>query len=117
MTKFLYVRNSKKFPVACIAYSLDKSNDTITYGLSIYNPSDTFDREMARNVAEGRMLKRGRVIPCQVEEKPHQKIMDDLWALITGAMGESFDGSLGTNPTSHLIKAVRNWVSSIVIYF
>lgn len=53
--KFTYIRNEKGFPVACLAYT--REDGLFKYAVSVHNPKDKFDREMARKVAGGRLLK------------------------------------------------------------
>lgn len=53
--KFTYIRNEKGFPVACLAYT--REGDQFKYAVSVHNPKDKFNREMARKVAGGRLLK------------------------------------------------------------
>lgn len=54
--RFAYLRDEKNNAFACIAVRLNKKNNTIEYGLSSVNSKhDKFDRETARNIANGRL--------------------------------------------------------------
>jgi hypothetical protein len=55
--KLLYVRNEKKFPVGCVAFTRDKVDgcDRILYNFSIFNPKDKFDKKYARIWAAGKL--------------------------------------------------------------
>ena len=56
--RFLYVRNEQKFPVGCVAYVRDKSDegcDQVIYNFSVYNPNERFDKKTARIWAAGMM--------------------------------------------------------------
>lgn len=116
MTKYYYVRNSKGFPVACLAYEVDAERVPagsgpryLKYGLSIYNPTDQFNRQIARSVAEGRMKKHGRSIRLD-GQKTCQAMMLDLYELLSDPNSEEvFYHSFGTNKTSHLFNAVIDW--------
>lgn len=64
-TRFIYVRDNKGFPIGCIAYrvssrsTLPSSIKTyISYGYSLWNPKDKFNKKAARQCAEGRMRKK-----------------------------------------------------------
>ena len=53
MIRFMFLRNANKQPVGCIAVNM--SMGLLTYGLSVLNPLDKFDRGLARGIAEGRL--------------------------------------------------------------
>ena len=60
---YLYLRNSDRVPVGCVAYTFlyktDKHNQkdpvSITYGFSVHNKNDIYDKRVARTVAEYRL--------------------------------------------------------------
>ncbi len=63
--RFLYVRNDKKFPVGCIAFVRDKSEDDcdqVIYNYSVYNPNEKFDKKTARIWAAGMMATDPKVL-------------------------------------------------------
>ena len=63
-----YLRNSKGQPVGCVAIKLHqtgKATNTVTYQVSVLNPDDQFNREVARQLALGRMVEK----PCSVAVK------------------------------------------------
>lgn len=54
-----YIRNSKGLPIGCIAFrDVFGPNDEIyvEYGFSVRNPSDSWNRSLARQIAIGRMI-------------------------------------------------------------
>lgn len=54
--RYLYIRDEKRTPVACLAYrKLD--SDSLEYGLSVLSQEDKFkfNRKLARTIAAGRM--------------------------------------------------------------
>jgi hypothetical protein len=54
----MYVRDEKRFPMACIAYSVQDGDcdwANVFVGLSIFNPHDKFDKKLGRQRALGRM--------------------------------------------------------------
>jgi hypothetical protein len=55
--KYVYLRNEKCFPVACMAYRYDRSTGHFVYGLSVHNPLDKFERATSRKIALGRLEK------------------------------------------------------------
>lgn len=51
--RFMYLRDQKGSPVGCLAIRADAH--TVSYGISVLNPLDDFDRVLARRIAEGRL--------------------------------------------------------------
>jgi len=49
---YVYVRDSKGFPIACAC--ILRHQDSTFVGMSIYRPGDKFDKSLARKVACGR---------------------------------------------------------------
>lgn len=55
--RYIYLRDLKKQPVACIAVAFDRKRSTVSYNLSVLNPLDRFDRDVARDLAVGRLCR------------------------------------------------------------
>lgn len=55
--RYFYLRDPKKFPVACVASKLASGSPSIIYALSIVNPLDrnNFKRATARRIASQRL--------------------------------------------------------------
>lgn len=53
MTRLFYLRNEKRFPVACIA-THKNADGSIRYAISVWNPLDTFSKASGRTLAERR---------------------------------------------------------------
>lgn len=53
--RVFWLRDTNRFPLACVASEFDPDNNTIAYGLSVYNPTDAFSKKRGRTVAEGRL--------------------------------------------------------------
>ena len=54
-----YIRNANGVPVGCVAFRDVYGKDTlihVEYGFSVHNPSDTWNRKLARQIAIGRMV-------------------------------------------------------------
>jgi len=51
--RWFYLKDENKFPVACVAS--DKEENMIVFSVSTHNPVDPFDRDVARQVAIGRL--------------------------------------------------------------
>lgn len=59
-TRIVYLRTTTGQPVGCLAISQIKNNQStcyVSYNLSVLNPSDNFNRKVARNIAIGRLEK------------------------------------------------------------
>jgi len=56
--RFMYLRNNAGVPEACVAYRVDESfgNGHVSFGLSVHNPADKWDRRVARYMAAGALL-------------------------------------------------------------
>ena len=54
-TKFMFLRDAKRNPVACIATNFDKETNKFTYQYSVVHSDDQFDKERGRQIAEGRL--------------------------------------------------------------
>lgn len=93
--KIVYIRNNKNFPVGCIAYSFDKHNWRLTFGYSIYNPKDKFNRQLARHVATQRFLKKARYITCKKDSHVNLALADMCQFLLScDTLPLSFQGAL-----------------------
>ena len=56
--RYMYLRDQNKFPVACVAYLIDRNDNKANYGIATFNPDDkhvTFDRTFLREIAVGRL--------------------------------------------------------------
>ena len=81
--RFMFLRDRQGQPVGCIAMSVDEVHHVISYGLSVLNPKDDFNRALARKIAEGRLniSPRGVVIPSGVDLNMHvisSLVMEDV---------------------------------------
>jgi len=50
--RYIYLRDRKNFPVACVATKINYQSGKIEYGYSVYNPDDKFDKNVAREEAD-----------------------------------------------------------------
>jgi len=62
-----FVRNDKGMPVGCLAFRDVYYEDTgefhVEYGFSAHNPSDIWNRKLARQIAIGRMVENPFTLP------------------------------------------------------
>ena len=54
MIRYFYLRDTNGQPVGCLAMQL--MSDDIKYGISVLNPKDIFNRDLARSIAYGRLM-------------------------------------------------------------
>lgn len=60
-TRFVFVRYLPgAVPTGCLAYRVNSDMGRVEYEVSTHDPSDPFDRKMARDVASGRLDKHPR---------------------------------------------------------
>jgi hypothetical protein len=55
-TRIVFLRGDGWRPVGCVAIHVEPGSATLRYGLSVLNPTDNFDRKMARHLALGRLV-------------------------------------------------------------
>lgn len=55
--KIRYFRNENGFPIGCLAFQIDHSNRVMTFGISVWNARDAWNRRVALEVAEGRCVR------------------------------------------------------------
>jgi hypothetical protein len=97
---FFFLRDKKKFPVACVAYTYDEKARKIKFGVSTHNPLDEYDKQFGKILAAGRML----VAPTYENIHGHIK-----WNIIaTVAMGA--EGKPSPFP-SRTKEAATAWVT------
>jgi len=61
--KFTYLRDKNNVAFGCLAVSLDRVKNTISYGLSVcHSKEDTYDRHFGRSKAQGRLNQEPNVI-------------------------------------------------------
>lgn len=81
--RYFYLRDQHHQPQACIAAIYFKKDKRLNYGLSVRNPSDHFDRRVARELAAGRLALYGT--PLDLSDEPEvncyvitRRILKDL---------------------------------------
>jgi hypothetical protein len=61
--RFTYLRDKNNVAFGCVAVSLDRVKNTISYGLSVcHSKEDTYDRHYGRGKAQGRLNQEPNVI-------------------------------------------------------
>lgn len=97
-----YLRNSKGQPVGCVAIKLHqtgKAINTVTYQVSVLNPEDQFNRQVARQLALGRMVEK----PCSVAVKRSASKFD----ITTAVFGQI---QHDTSMPARARKATKMWL-------
>lgn len=75
--KIMFLRGSNNFPVGCVAFSTSKNGSgavTINYQVSTLNPSDEFNRRVARQLAIGRTVE----IPISISMSGHNTSYNEV---------------------------------------
>jgi hypothetical protein len=75
---FVYLRDSKRNPVACFVIQSQKGSSEIKYGYSICAEGDRFKKDRARQVAMGRFNKK----PCVIERTELQATLIDVYKVV-----------------------------------
>lgn len=79
-TSFAYLRDSKKFPVACLAIQTTEGSREAKVQFAVYNPHDLFDRKKAREIATGRLVKHPYTVALPSEDCHLSFIIDQFVA-------------------------------------
>lgn len=53
--RFTYVRDKNRRPVGCVAFTLDRETNVVSWATSTHNPADTFDKKVGRKIATLRL--------------------------------------------------------------
>ncbi len=75
--RIFYVRDGKRQPVGCVAYSAIGETTAVAYGYSALHPGDRFDRSRARRIALGR-LRANRVTVDLDGDRPLERVVRAL---------------------------------------
>lgn len=102
--RYFYIRNKNKFPVACVAMTLDRESNLIHYGLSTHAPGDNFNRKFARELAKVRMEKHNKTVAITQQEET-KSFRGVLRSLLLHLMDEK---ELPTRTR----KAIKLWFNS-----
>lgn len=81
-TSFVYLRDAKRFPVACLALHTTPESVNVHVGVATYNPHDTFNRARARQISAGRMNKKPLIVPMPQGNLSHKAVVDAAIAAI-----------------------------------
>lgn len=105
-TRITYLRDVKGQPVGCLAIGPitpnGKLGHQVSYNLSVLNPSDKFDRKIAREIATGRL---GKNPECHTVPVPENA---DMHMITRSVMVDIIDSK--SMPT-RAIKAAKLWVA------
>jgi hypothetical protein len=106
--RFLYLRDGKRFPVACISYHFDPETSTVLYGVSTINPLDrfSFNREVARSLAAGRLALEQKKAYLSLDAGANNN--EVMFCLLDYL--ERHDKTLPTRAR----KAIKLWLSKVV---
>lgn len=80
--RFFYLRDSNKFPVACVVSTKNVQNQ-VQFALSIHNPRDVFDRIRAKEIALER-LRAGKILG-EVSFEPRSHIKTSIMTVIAAS--------------------------------
>lgn len=81
--RYFYLRDRHDQPIACVAAMYFQKDKRLSYGLSVRNPLDHFNRKVARELAAGRLALYG--VPLDLSDEPEvnchtitRRILKDL---------------------------------------
>lgn len=97
--RIMYLRSEIGHPVGCLAIQLNRHDGQISYGLSVLNPRDRFNRAVARQLALGRLVEEPFKVNISREATMHdisEAVMKDILKY--------------KDAPTRAIKAARLWV-------
>jgi len=100
----MFLRGSDNHPVGCVAIESDRSSpNRLSYQVSVLNPSDKFDRAVARQLAIGRLVEK----PIVFHTSHNVENMHDI------SQEVMFD--IANSPTlpKRAVKAARDWCNNM----
>lgn len=103
--KIMFIRDSKRQPVACLATKFSRDSGNVYVGMSVLNPCDRFNREMARSLAVGRAITQPVVVKADSSANAH-----DISRLIMNSIVSS--GFVGI--PARVIRAAKLWLKDTV---
>lgn len=95
-----FLRDASFHPVGCVAISVNRLRGELQYQYSVLNPSDDFNRKLARQLALGRLVENPIKLPLSRDANMHEistVVMTDL---------EHSD-----NAPSRAVKAAKLWLN------
>jgi hypothetical protein len=97
----MYLRDKTGKPLGCVAISRSKNGKQVRYQVSVANPVDKFERDLARHIAYGRLLEKPVRINGFVTESTQ---FDVNWAIMY---------NIATNKSlpSRARKAAQLWLN------
>lgn len=98
--RIMFLRDSNNQPVGCLAISIAKSGEVISYGLSVLHPTDKFNRCVARQLAIGRLVE----FPTKIQGIKNAKI-HTISTLVMSHIASS-------NAPTRAVKSARSWIRS-----
>lgn len=101
-TRIMFLRDAQEHPVGCVAISVDRKNHRLNYQMSVLNPSDRFDRKMARHLALGRLVEAPVSIPVKRGEELN---MHDISTCVMKSIAQS-------KAPSRAVKAAKLWLNT-----
>lgn len=101
--RVVYLRDSKRNPIGCIATQLhqdENANFSVSYQYSVVNPKDQFKRDVARNVASIRLDKKPYSVALPSKPSNHEVLREIMKALFADS-----------HTPSRARKAARLWLN------
>lgn len=117
MIKYTFLRKDNGHANGCIAYELDLTNNTVTYGVSSLSPKDRFNRSLARDLAKNNM-KYVLTITFKSAGLLYKDILENIIAIdkMDSIVIKNHLSTLSTLPTpkrnfnSRVIRSAKRWL-------
>ena len=98
--RIMYLRDNSFTPVGCVAISVSKNGKQVRYQCSILNPSDKFERSLARHIALGRLLEK----PIRINGWDGNQNKYEI------TLAVMYDIVKSKNIPNRAKKAAKNWI-------
>jgi len=95
----MFLRDKNNRPVGCVAYSFSNDRMLLSYGVSVHNPVDSFERSLSRQIALGRLVER----PYRLQVSRNLKGHDTVRLIMMDILNNP-------NMPNRSKKAASNWL-------
>lgn len=99
--RVMYLRSVEGRPVGCLAILVNRKGAALSYGFSVLNPADKFDRKVARQLALGRLLE----APVTVEVMREDLNMHEITRNVMKSL------VINRKTPARAVKAAKLWLS------
>jgi hypothetical protein len=100
--RVMYLRSNEGHPVGCLAILVNRKGAALSYGFSVLNPADKFDRKVARQLALGRLMEAPVTVNVMREDLNMHEITRNVMKSLV----------INRKTPARAVKAAKLWLST-----